>query len=190
MPPQPPPGPPPKQSGGCLAAIGISAVGGAIFLAVMNTTQQRPQAPLVVNAPPPARSTRRLTGVALYKGRMGFSFCTRAPLHRCTFWFGSAASGETATIRSSHVFDVDPVVSCEGIGSNAIGACADAGSLPTLGRPLNPAWVQCTARNGWYYRGDGTVTILDPRDEGQQSAGGFRLECNEGYSTGSFDDAL
>lgn len=126
----------------------------------------------------------------LYKNRMGFSVCGRESLHHCTFSFVTDAVGTATTIRIGPV-GIDAVPSCDTIVSDAITACSDAGVSPMAPSGPTLPWLWCAARHGFLYRGGPNTTRLDPRDEEPgRSPGDARLQCDEGYKSGSFDDTL
>ncbi len=87
--------------------------------------------------------------------------------------------------------DIDPVSSCDGLGNQAIAACADAGADPLAVSGPAPSWIQCAALHGLIYRGRNTVTTVDPRDEARaMRPGEMRLDCDEGYDEALFDNTL
>lgn len=192
--PGPPQPPPPNSSARTILLVLGSSV---VFLLGLSCLvgAWRTDAPAPAHADPPVQPTPRnieLRGIALYKSRIGFGVCVRQPLHGCSLWFGGGSAGDQFTIRSRETLDFGAVESCEGLAANALAACTDAGTGLFQGTgPISDSWRQCLLRNGLFYRGSESVTAVDPRDEDRRLAPGeLRLECQEGYKTGHFDDTL
>lgn len=172
-----------------LLALGVVTSGLCVVIYAKKANNNNiVEAPVDAAAPPNREA--RLSGVALYKSRIGFEVCSRQALHQCVVTFGTTATLESTTIRLGPI-DVGAVDSCENLGPRAVSACSDAGDgFLTPGGP-SPPWIQCVARHGLLYRGSRTVTIVDPRDENDlQRPGALHIGCLEGYRDGSFENSL
>ena len=192
-----------KQGSDWLGALKVGVVGvvlmiGGVCLLVSIFSPASPGggSPPAATANAPARTPNvRLEQTVLYKSRIGFSVCSRLRLHRCSLVFTTDASGATATIRIGPV-DIEPAADCDHINSDALRACADAGTAPIGLDPVrsdgpSASWLHCAALRGLIYRGGPNTVIIDPRDAPPSARPGeARLECDEGYRSGSFDDPL
>jgi len=131
----------------------------------------------------------------LYKARMGFAVCARRSLHACTLLFARDDGGDQATIRIGPI-DIDPIPSCDGIVPFAMGECSDAGvgpfdTNPDGGSHPSLSWLRCAALHGLVYRGGTNTSTVDPRDvDPNAHPGQARLQCDEGFTVGTFDDTL
>lgn len=193
---QTPQGPQPQPPAGGGFSWGRAIVGGLIGWGIwyaVTATSAPPPPPPPPPGPPPRET--QLEQTVLYKGRGNFQVCTRRSLHNCTLTFTSDASGDTGTIRL-HPVDIEPAPNCENIRETAFQVCADAGvsmfGFLSTGQPgPDASWIRCAARHGFLYRGTNTVDIVDPRDIPPGSRPGeARLQCDEGYREGRFDNTL
>lgn len=161
---------------GLIAVVGVSGICAMVML-FADPQHSAPQ-----NTP-----EQRLSGVILYKNRAGFGVCARQPLHHCVARWGFDNGGDRGTLRLQPV-EIGSVATCDNITANAVAACSDAGVSPLAGTPTQP-WLECAAQHGFIYRIN--PEILDPRDEHLHLRPGvLRVDCDEGWRDGVFDDLL
>lgn len=187
-----------KVATGAVAALFVVAGWVAIFATAMAPSPPS-AAPAMqpIGAPSlPAPTPRAvLSQTVMYRWRAGFDVCTRHTLHACTLTFARNDDGDRSTIQIGPL-DIGPADDCETINSSAFQQCGDAGTPPFSQRPdggLGPSqeWLACAAMRGMLYRGALTTSRVDPRDEDRSlRPGDARLQCNEGFTLGHFDNTL
>lgn len=134
---------------------------------------------------------QRLQGIALYKGRAVFRVCSRTDLHRCLVRWGFTNNGNRGTLASARIPLVRAVPSCETQVAHAVATCDGEAALLQADGAVATTAMDCMDSYGVISRETGRFSTLDVRDEQLQlSPGTMRIDCAEGYSTGSFDDTL
>lgn len=169
--------------GACLALIGVAAAAGALFA-------PRGQATGGVALPPAPAATRTqpLGGVALFKSQLGFSVCARSALHRCVLQFGAEDGWSRRTFEFPETI-IRSTVSCDDMFRISLNACVGTNTdrWPPRNDEEREALARCMRPLGAFLRGETTMRAVDPRDP-QLRPGEARLECDEGYVLGEFDD--
>ncbi len=187
-----------KVATGAAAALLVVAGWATIFVfaTAPNVPATAPaMQPLGAPMVPAATPHAALSQTVMYRWRSGFDVCTRHTLHACTLTFSRNDDGDRSMIQIGPL-DIGPADDCETINRSAFQQCSDAGTPPFSQRPdggLGPSqeWLACAAMRGMLYRGALTTSRVDPRDEDRSlRSGDARLQCNEGFLLGHFDNTL
>lgn len=141
--------------------------------------------------PPPPQAPQPLRGVALYKGRANFRIRSRADLHRCVVRWGYRNGTVRGTIESTAIPLVRSVPSCETQSALAEQNCNGEAAILSNDAGAIQSASACMDGYGFIYREQTRFHEIDPRDQSDHLLpGAMRIDCAEGYSTGSFDDTI